>query len=280
MASTADTPRARQLGAELKALRTGAGLTVIQVGKRVGRSHTHVSRWENGRLLPNDTDLVTMLAVYGVTGRDRDRLVAMAHDAADPNWLAPGMDRQLAALTDYERSAKRVVNVEPMLVPGLMQTADYARSIMIGAGATKGGADQRVMMRLGRRDVLTRRHPVELFAIIGEHALRYPPCERSTMADQLHHIVRLTEQHNVTIRALPLDIGYTAALEGPFALIEFETTKPVVFLEHYRSTATLTDAKDVRDYQMAITSLSKAAMSPEATSELIRRLADEMERET
>lgn len=280
MASTADTPRARQLGAELKALRIAAGMTSLKLANQLGRAHSHVSRWENGKLLPNENDTAGILAILKVTGEERARLLALARDAADPNWIAPGVGRALAALMEYERTALRIISVQPLLIPGLLQTQDYARSMMVGAGWTRGEAEQRVIMRMGRRDALTRRNPVNFCTIIGEHALRYPPCDRSVMVEQLHHMLRMSEQDNVTIMARSPKHGYSPILEGPFVLIEFDQTKPVVQMEHYRSTATLTDARDVRDYQAAVDTLRKDAMSPEATSELIAKLADEMEHGT
>ncbi|PKW13558.1 helix-turn-helix domain-containing protein [Saccharopolyspora spinosa] len=277
MASTADTPRARQLGAELRQARKAAGLTTHQLGAQLGRSHTHVSRWENGKLTPSEADTGAVLGILGVTGPERDRLLELARDAGDPNWVAPGVDRQLAALTEYERTAERITDVEPLLIPGLLQTADYARSIMIGAGATRGEADQRVTFRLGRRDVLTRRNPVDFVAIIGENALRHPPCDTSVMLEQLRQLVKWSELDNVTVQVLPADHTYTPALEGPFVLLEFDRTKPVVHLEHYRSSTTITDAGDVKDYQAAADTLRRLAMSAAATTALIAEIADDME---
>jgi transcriptional regulator with XRE-family HTH domain len=248
------------------------------LGAQLGRSHTHVSRWENGRLTPSEADTGAVLGILGVTGQERERLLQLAKDAGDPNWVAPGVDRQLAALTEYERTARTITDVQPLLIPGLLQTADYARSIMIGAGTTRGEADRRVTFRLGRRDVLTRRNPVELVAIIGEHALRYPPCGRDVMLEQLHHLAKWAELDNVSLHAIPIDHGYSPTLEGPFVLIEFDRAKPVVHLEHYRSSTTITDASDVRDYQAAADTVRRDALSADRTAALIARIADDMER--
>lgn len=277
MASTADTPRARQLGAELRAARKAVGMSSQTLGAKLGRSHTHISRWENGKLTPSEADAGAVLGILGVTGEERDRLLRLAKDAGDPNWVAPGVDRQLAALTEYERTARTIIDVQPLLIPGLLQTADYARSIMIGSGTTRGEADSRATFRLGRQEVLTRRNPVELVAFIGEHALRYPPCGRDVMLEQLHHLEKWAERDNVNIHAIPIDRGYSPAMEGPFVLIEFERAKPVVHLEHYRSSTTITDASDIRDYQAAADTLRGDALSVDLTKALIRQIADDTE---
>ncbi|MCA1185543.1 MULTISPECIES: helix-turn-helix transcriptional regulator [unclassified Saccharopolyspora] len=279
MPSTADTPRARQLGAELRAARKAAGLSTSELGTRLGRSHTHVSRWENGKLTPREADVGAVLGILGVTGDERERLLQLARDAGDPNWVAPGVGKQLTVLTEYERTAQRITDVEPLLIPGLLQTGNYARSIMRGAGATRGEADKRVTYRLGRRDVLSRRTPVALNAIIGEHALRYPPCEPAVMVEQLRHLSEWVQRDNVEAQVLPLGGGYSPALEGPFVLIEFSRDKPVVHLEHYRSSTTITDAKDVQDYQNAAERLRGMAMSREASAALVAEITDQMEKE-
>jgi hypothetical protein len=201
----------------------------------------------------------------------------LARDAADPNWVAPGVDKQLAALIEDERTARRIVNVQPLLIPGLLQTEEYARSIMVGAGTTRGQADQRILVRLGRQSVLTRRRPPEFLAIIGEHALRYPQCESDVMAEQLQHLLEMSARPNLSILVLPINIGYSPALEGPFVLLEFDRGDPVVQQEHYRATTTLTDSRDVRDYQTAVDVIVTQAMSPEESAAFIAGLMKETE---
>lgn len=280
MARTGDTPRARGLGVELREIRNQADLSTRQVGKLIGRNNVTITRWETGHYPPSVEDTATLLGALGITGEKRDHILEMARDAADPNWVAPGVDKQLAALTEFERTAKKIVDCSPLLIPGLLQTAEYARSIMTVAGVSRGEADQRVIHRLGRRDVLTRRNPVELLALIGEYALRYQPCHNGVALEQLRHIEQWAMIPNITVQAIPLGAPYCPALAGPFVLIEFEKTKPIVHLEHHRSSLSLYDqgkAKDVCDYQTAVNRVIEVAMSPDETTKLIADIADQME---
>jgi transcriptional regulator with XRE-family HTH domain len=279
MVSTADSPRARALGAGLRAAREQAKLSQTALAEQLGRHHSHISRWENGKLVPSEADVGAVLGILGVTGDERDELIQLVHDASDPNWVAPGVEKQLAALMDYERTARTITDIEPLMVPGLLQIPDYARSIMIGAGATRGEADQRIVVRMGRQNlVLSRKLPFEFVAMVGEHALRYPPCDPPIMVEQLRHLLHLGQRPQVSIMVLPLSAGYLPALEGPFVLLEFDNNrKPVVYLEHYRSATALTDGGDVRDYQAAVDATRRKAMSPDDSAELIARLADKME---
>lgn len=268
------------MGAELREARKRAGLSMQQLGDQLGRAHSDVSRWESGKRLPSVADTAAVLGILGVTGPERDRLLQLAKDAGDPNWVAPGLNKQLAGLIADEKTAQRIINVEPLLVPGLLQTEDYARSIMRGAGATIGETDSRVLIRLGRQNVLNRRNAPDFLAVIGEHALRYPPCPPSMMCEQLDRLLTDARRPNITILVLPMDVGYSPALEGPFVLHEFDRGEPVVQQEHYRATTTLTDIRDVRDYRAAVDAIQRQALTAEHSATLISEVLTEMEQRT
>lgn len=277
MASNSDTPRSRALGAEIRQARERAGLKQEQLGSRISRSKSHISRWENGRLIPSEADTAQVLQALDIQGAERSRLLELARDALDPNWIAPGVDRQLAALTEYERTATAIVNVEPLVIPGLMQTYDYARHVMIEFGATTGDADQRAQIRLGRQHVLTKASAPRFTAIIGEHALRYPLCSDDVMVEQLRHLLKLANLGNVALRVVQLAQPAAPMLAGPWALLEFARTKPVVHLEQYKSSATITDEKSVEGYRQAIDTLCQTAMSPVDSTRLIADVIENKE---
>lgn len=272
MASTAGTPRARELGAKLRRHRNAAGLTTAQVGAGVGRGHSYVSRWENGKLVPSPEDTASVLTVCGVNGAERDRLLKLAREAADPDWLAPGVDQQLAALSEYERSARQIIAAEPMLIPGLCQTFDYATATVAAFGAARAEAEQQAMTRLGRQHILTDPTSKRFEAFIGEYALRYSTCPREAMSGQLHRLIELGQRANVTIRVVRLDTPLVEMTHGSWTLMSFEDTTPVVYLEHLGSTAAITDRRTVTRCEVAADSLREKAMSPAETAELIADL--------
>lgn len=277
MTGTGDTPRARYLGAEIRFARTTAGIGFRALARQLGIPHTTLSHFESGRRSPSPEILGGILGIIGVTGLERDELLTLARDAADPNWVATGVDRQLAALIEYERTAEDIIEAHPMLIPGLLQTREYARSIMISAGVNVGAADHMANIRMGRHNVLERQNPAQFVALIGEYALRYPACEPAIMADQLRQLLKWGSQDNVEIRAIPLEARWTPAHCGPCVIMTFPRARPVVHLEHFRSGVTLTDAKDVKDYRDAADTLRRAAMSPDRTSGLIAELANRWE---
>lgn len=277
--ATSDTPRARQLGSELKAARTAAGETLRSLASKLGVDHSLIAHYEAGRRAPGTDDLGRLLGALSVSGELQERLLDLARQAADPDWISPGIGKALGALVEYERAATAAVEANPTLLPGLLQTADYARSLMIAAKGAPDQVEQRVALRLARRDVLTRPgKPLAFTALIGEAALRFPPCGPEIMAPQLRFLASMAGLPNVTVRMIPFAARYTPAAEGPFVLITFdEDQRPVVQLEHYRSTATLSDAKDVRAYRDAVAEMMAVAISEADTVKLIAKLATETE---
>lgn len=274
-----DTPRARALGVELRNARDTAGISTRDLAVRVGwgvGGNVKITRAENGQSPLSATDTAMLLGHLGVTGTHYSRIMELAAEVADPNWLAPGIDPQLGMLADYERTAAHVGEVNLLDIPGLLQTADVARAIMADAGLTKEAAAQRVMMRMARRDVLTGPSPTPFLALIGEHAIRHIPGGRPVAREQLRHLLYWGGQPHVTIQVVPADAGWTPARVGPFVLLEFDGTRPVVVVEHYRSSATITDRRDVADYQTAVDMVRRVAMSPEESAELIAKVAEEM----
>src|SRR5699024_5696809 len=131
--------------------------------------------------------------------------------------------------------------------------------------------------RVGRQHVLNNRHPVHMTAVIGEHALRTAPCNADVMVEQLRHLVTLGELDNIEIKVLPSGRPSAPALMGPWVLLEFRNTRPVLHLEHYSVSTTLTDPKTIARYQEAIDTIRKTAMSAIESMAFIAEIAEAME---
>lgn len=278
MNGTTPTPRAYVLGAELRDLRGQAGLGLRQVAKKLDISHSVIVRWEKGERTPSTESVSALLAVIGVSSADRDRIIDMVREVADEpvNTVSvgiAGMAGQLTALLEFERVATRIVDVSPLLVPGLLQSAEYVRLIM-GTGLPPAETDTRATLRLGRRDVIMReKSPVAYTAFIGESVLRQPLGDAGVLQDQLRLLLKLSEADNIDVRVIPSAAGFTPAHAGPFVLLEFDKAAPVVHLEHHRSSAFLRDPEDVQAYTNAVNDIATVAMSAADSAGLI---AEEM----
>ncbi len=129
------TPRARALGRALREAREETGRTLRRFADEIGRDPGVLSRWENGERTPTSEQVAQVLTKLGVTGESFDEIIALARGTDAPRWLAvtlPEQAQQFSALLDLEETATRITDVEPLMIPGLLQTTDYMRAIMTG----------------------------------------------------------------------------------------------------------------------------------------------------
>lgn len=277
MVTTSFSPRARQLGAALKAAREDRGVGVRELAGRMKlKSHSVISLWESGKRVPSPEDVASYATAIELAEDERQALVEMARHAKEPHLLAagiPGVPEVLGTLMEIERTARLIIDVSPVkVIPGMLQTGDYARAVMGNAP----GADTRVAMRLARADILTRRNPVELVALIGEEALQQPIADPDVMVEQLRHLRVMAKKSAVTVQVIPARTAWHPGMTGPFELVEFEQATPIVHLEHYRASAFVFDDDDVAAYQKLAQFLRKeVAMSPEESVELIAKVIKE-----
>lgn len=267
------TQRARQLAAVLRDVREKSKVSAREVARQLHISHTKVNRWLTGETVPDPEDVSAFLAIIGVAGEERDRILRMAR-STETDWLVsgpPGINPQLASVMECERDAVRITECNPLVIPGLLQTSDYARAVIVRSGRElhRQEIEMRVMVRIARRDALSRRQPVTFDALIGLPALNGGIGGPAVMADQLQHVREAGERSNVTVRAFDLSGDWTAAHDGSFIIYEFSDMPPLVYLEHYRSGAFISDESDVAAYQTAAEETRREAMSPDVTAGLI-----------
>ncbi|APU18749.1 helix-turn-helix domain-containing protein [Actinoalloteichus sp. GBA129-24] len=276
----ASKAQARALGAELREARKATGLTMAQVGERIGYSKATMSLTETGKRVATPETVAAILAVLGVTGDRREQLLQMAREASvEPRWLGvgiPGLAPQTTGMAELERTSVRIIDVSPNLVPGLMQTEPYARAIFAGSNMSEQEIGARTTFRMGRQTVLAK-PGLTYMAVLDEAVLRRPVGGRTVIADQIDHLIRLSAQPHITIQILPMAMGWHGALEGPFVVLEGEKTHPVIHLEHRWSGLFLDedDASEVRAYMASAASLQQLALSRAASAELMMHLRDE-----
>lgn len=273
MPRTNVTPRALELGLLIAKFRGRAGLSQTALAKQLGRSHSDISRIENGKLGTDEAGLGAILGVLGVTGVELEEAVALQRDVANPNWMVHGVSRQLAMLREYEDGADRILTAQPQFVPGQLQTFEYSMAVMVAAGASVVEAEDAAKFRMARAEKVLS-GDVEYIAIIGEYALRYPACEPEVARGQLLHLHEVAALPKITVQVMEINKQYSALRHGSFVLIESARAKPVVYLEQMGGSSTLTDTKYVTGYKTAADSLRREAMSPAATTGLIADLID------
>lgn len=274
------TPRSSAFGAKLRSARMEAGLTQQQLAERLGVQRPSISRYEDGSRIPDLETVSRLCDALVLDDQATAELIELARGGDSGPWLAITMREQqlqLEELLARERQAVRIVNVSPLLIPGLLQTSDYARAIMVRARVPADQIETRVAVRVGRREALTRREPAELLALIGESVLRQMIGGPQVMADQLRHLLRMAELPNVDMRIVPGDADWHPALEGPFVLDTLADGAAVVHLETRLSGLFLDEEKYVAPYRDAAEMVLREAMSAAASAELIAREAERIE---
>lgn len=276
------TPKALALGAQLRSARTASKLSLRELGRRLQVDHSVLSRYESGERSPEPEEVAAILALLGVNGGERERIIDLARDTGGSSWIAVGLPEQraqLAALLDFEQMATEIVDVSPLLVPGLLQTGSYARAIMRAAGVPDDEVETRVAVRVGRRDVLMRERPAHLTALVGEAVLRQMVGGPKVMGEQLQHMLQMSQLPNVDLRVVSSKVDWHPGLDGPFVLMTLDKATSVVHLENRLSGLFLHEKGDLAAYQGAAEKVLRVAMSAEETAELIAREAERIKRE-
>lgn len=277
------TARARGLGAELRELRKKAGLSTRGVAQQLRWSASTLNRIENGRRNTSSEDVAALLALYKVTGEERDRLVEFAREADQPGWWETTnsqLPAQLTALIGFESEATHITYVDLSLVPGLLQIPEYMRALLAGGGVAKSKIETLIVTRLGRQAILSKPHPPHYLAIIDEAALRRPIGGPKVMAAQLRHIVAVSERPNITVQVIPFQHGVHPGLDGPYVLLNFAKAQPLVHLEHKRSGIFVDEPDDVEVFTQTTETLRTTALDPNRSHEFIVSIAHEYEEQS
>ena len=273
------TPMARALGVRLRQARTEAGLTVRDLADRVGVDHSTVVRYESGERPPKPEKVASLLTVCGVVGAEHEQFVQMAKDLDNRHWTSIGLPAQrlqLQALLEFEREATCMTGVSVLLIPGRLQTDEYARQIMVAGEVPAGEIEERVHIRMGRKDLISRaERPSSLRVLISEAVLRTTIGGPDTMYRQLSHILEMTQHPALEVRIIPSTVGWHPGLEGPFLLLEFNNWQPpLVHLEMRESSLFITEQVSVAAYQRAVHKILRVAMTPAESVDLIAREAE------
>lgn len=252
------TARHRRLMSELNRLRDVSGLSRAEVAERIGTTDTTVWRYETGLTRPKVSDVAALLDVYGVTGDARDELLEGAREARKRGWwhryrqtLKPGFDSYIG----LEAEASVLRTFQPQVVPGVLQTAEYARTVIQETSIvnTPSDIDEKVAVRTSRQELLTRSSdPIHLTAVLDEAVLRRQVGGAEVMKEQLEQLILLTKRPNIDIRVLPFHTGAHAGLDGQFNLLEFPAAEDpdVVYLEQAGSGLVPEDPEEVRRYTL------------------------------
>ncbi|WP_353942468.1 helix-turn-helix transcriptional regulator [Streptomyces sp. HUAS MG91] len=259
-------------GQELKRRREDAGLTQVELGIRVFVSGGYIGQFEQAIRKPQ----------LDVAQRIDD--VLQSDGIFERMWRSLIDDHRyaeyFAAAAELEATATEICEFAPALVPGLLQTAAYAREITLSMNrfAEDQYIEEKVSGRLERAQILQGATRPVYWVIMHENVLRIPVGGPAVMAQQLEHIVALAQRRVVVIQVLPYAAGAYALMNGMLVLMQFEDAPPTAYTEAVYSGNLLDDPAVVHRSRAAYDQLRAAALSPEVSLTLVESAAEDYRR--
>jgi transcriptional regulator with XRE-family HTH domain len=274
----------RRLRTELRRLRLDANLTQRDVARSMEWHPSKVIRIENGTVGVQANDLRALVARYGITDEQRvEELLEMARVARREELWTEFRDVYATAFLTYlnfESSATTRRNFEPLLVPGLLQTEEYARAVLTGTyQLSPDEIDLAWRARQRRQEVHERDDPPQMWFVLDEAVIRRDIGSRSIMRRQLERIRDLSKRKYITVWIIPFGVGAHPGMRGPFVLLEFEdpSDDDFVYVEHATGDSTTHDEPEMTGpYKERFFHLEELALSEEESTGLLSRAIEKL----
>ncbi|WP_258342166.1 helix-turn-helix domain-containing protein [Saccharopolyspora gregorii] len=287
MGSTRATIGRRQLGAELRDLRTAAGLSQKDAAEVIESDTSLISRLERGQRSIKMMELDALLRHYGAPDERRAQIAELAKAARQRlprRTYSDNLPGAFRRLSDHEQDATEIYYSDSELIPGLLQTEDYIRAMMRvnraeALGTSEEDAEERVSFRLTRQLLLTRERPPHLWFVVGEAALRRPIGSPKILHEQLAHLIDLTERlPHLVIQVAPLSIMDHPLLGAPLELLRFDGLASDIVHQPtlVGGGVYITDDEDVQFCIRAFDQLRAVALGPTESQNFIRARAEEL----
>ncbi|MGH3822608.1 MAG: DUF5753 domain-containing protein [Pseudonocardiaceae bacterium] len=272
------TLRLWQLAESLRGHRERSELTIVEAANRLKQ---HSPRWGRSKLqrietrsyAPLPAEVEHLAAVYEVPAEETADLIRMAREGRQKGWWQSSALPKLAqTIVGLEQAATTIRQFELTLVPGLLQTSDFARALITTLQPTTPieGLENRVAARMIRQHVLTGADPLTYEVILSEAVLRCPVGGNRVMRSQLEHLLDLTRAPNITVQVVPFTAGPHPGMEGAFSIVTLpELAHDVGYVEGPAGSIYLEEQDDVRRCIMRFAVLSSLALNPTESRDLI-----------
>jgi transcriptional regulator with XRE-family HTH domain len=276
------TARRRELGSELRILRKRHNMSGHQLGRRLEWPPSNISRLETGvRPLPI-TDVAMFLATVNANAEERARLLKLAELKDDSYWVRPYFNQladPMKSLVLQESLAESIVSYEPLVIPGLLQTEPYVRTVFENFGRhTRERVDFLVKARMDRQTLLSRWKPPRCTFFIHERALRTVVGNAQLMHEQLLNLVLSSNMSRCCIRIIPDSVPSLRTFASPFFVMEFGDHPAVVYTDTYAAGIFIDDRVGVEEHYLIAASLEQHALLEGDSREWLVQMASEYER--
>lgn len=264
------TARARRIGIALREHRNAVGMTLDQAADLVTMTRPTLARLENGTGVVRPMIVRALLTAYGVDGDERETLVELSKEARESGWwraYSKSLPGRLGDLIALESDAAAISTYEASIVPGLVQTADYARAVMRDGWQklTDEEIERRVEARLRRQARLVAPDLPEVCVIIDEAVLRRPVGGPGVMTGQLNRLIELSSHPNITVQVIPFSAGAHPGLPGSLAILDFADSADasIAYLDTVAGDMILDKHEDLRRCFQIFGRLRSLAITPE-----------------
>lgn len=258
-------------------------MTIEEVAAALECSDSKISRIETARVGATPRDVRDMLALYGVEAVERDRLMAFAREARQKGWWHELGVAAPPAIVGLEAAATAIYVYTALLVPGLVQTEDYARAVLkdVYSGLDAEQIEADVKLRIARQERLKAPDAPAFTAVIDEAVLQRPIGGIEVMRRQLEHLVQVADHPNITLQVLPLAVGGHAGADGHFTIIDFTdpADSDIVHLEGRFTDAYVGHVENpdaIRYYKTTFKRLRAAALRPAASKSHFATVAKQL----
>ena len=279
----------RQLGRYLRELREDAHITVSAAAKALEWSAPRIWRYETGQVPMHPNDVEAMCRLYGAPPETLETLRGLARETKSRGWwhsYGEAVDEWFKLYIGLEAAAVKLRKYEANVIPGLLQTVEYVREIMVIDHPDMPDLDRQAKaeVRIRRQGLLARAVPPapHLDVILSEAVLRRPTRDWAVMARQLDYLVAAGRRHNLSIQVVPLEAGIQRwATTGSFTILDFATENvrepepSTVYMDGPCGAVYLEKPYEIATYEEAWRSLTELALDPEESRELIAAIAKE-----
>lgn len=281
MADSSPTVQRRRLGDQVRKIREATGMTGAEVAARLECTQSKVSKIEGGRSGIRPKELRELLDIYEVKDQAlRDQLLALAQAGNARGWWArysSSISPNYASYIGFEAGATQITAWEPMVIPGLLQTEEYAREV-IRAGVREIATEEierRVEIRMRRQAQLQKTNP-RLWAITDESALRRLVGGPALLRAQLRHLVDVAgDNPRITVQVVPLAVGAFPGTQGSLNVLSFDDAPATVYVETIVGDVYPED-DDLQACMLAIEHLQATALGHDQSIAMIRRVMREL----
>ncbi|OKI21079.1 transcriptional regulator [Nocardiopsis sp. TSRI0078] len=266
------------LGTQLRRLRQEKNISRHDAGYAIRASHAKISRMELGQVSFKRRDVEDLLKLYGVhDAEQREALLGLISSANAQGWwheYGDVLPQWFGVYVGLEEAASVIRTFEVQFVPGLLQSEDYARSVirLSRTATSEEDIDSRVQMRMHRQRRFVEPEAPRLWAVIDEAVLHRPYGGAEVMRGQIEHLLEVARRPNITIQIATFAMGGHPAAGGPFSILRFPTTDlpDVVYLEQLNSALYFDKYDDTHRYAQTMDHLATQAPPPGATEGILR----------